>query len=340
MAIFILLISPMLLTVFPIHGQVKKVGIDVTPGRVKDLESELGQKLLNWLVDNLTAAGYDVVLIEEITPDALEGLDALVIGKIYNEDRGFSSAELDAIANWFREGGKFIWVGADNDYTEPYLNPEDTSFKSKEPNKILEAIGSHLRIDHMSVEDPENNAGAAYIVVANRTVGGINGAGKAAEITKGVDIVLFYGPAGIAGYKDGKFVNIEDVIDGENIFWLCRTGPKGTVVSYDGVAPEAYNIGYTGRLYLAVAEEIPVASDLFTIVYSKVIVTGESIIGDKNIITSQYRGIKLQGPTFIINVFKWGTEIRVEPNVTGYIIIGIIVIIVVIAVVTFTLRRQ
>jgi hypothetical protein len=192
----------------------------------------------------------------------------------------------------------------------------------------------------MSVEDPENNAGAAYRVVANRTVGGINDAGKAAEITKGVDTVLFHGPTGIAGYKDGKFVNVEDVIDGENIFWLCRTGPKGTVVSHDGVAPEAYNIGYTGRLYLAVAEEIPVASDLFTIVYSKVVATGESIIGDRNIINSEYHGVKLQGPTFIVNVFEWGTEIRAEPNMTGYAIIGVIVIIVIIAVAAFALRKR
>jgi hypothetical protein len=323
----------------PTYGQGKRIGIDVTPGRVKDIDSKWGQRLLNWLEGNLTAQGYIVVELTQITPDTLRDLDALVIGKMYNEQSGFSQAEVDAIAEWFKQGGKFLWVGADSDYTEPYLNPEDTSFKSKEPNKILAAIGSSIRIDHMSVEDPENNAGAGYRVVANRSAGGINDSGKAAAITQGVDRILFHGPAGLAGYKDGQFVPFEDVLD-SNVFWLARTGPKGTVVSHDGVLPEAYEVGYEGRLYLAAAEEIEVYRDLFTVKYSKVVVTSESLTGDRNVFNTQYHGISLQGPTFVLNVFKWGLAERTEANMTGYIILAVVVVVIIVAIAYVLTRKK
>lgn len=335
----VLLLSPLLLMAIPSYGQAKKIGLDLTPGRVKDIDNKWSQKLLNYLKGNLTAAGYEVVELSEITPSTLKGLDALVIGKMYNESSGFKSSEIQAIADWFKQGGKFLWVGADSDYTEPYLNPEDTSFKAKEPNKVLEAIGSRLRIDYMSVEDPENNAGAAYRVVANRSAGGINSAGKAADITSGVDRVLFHGPTALAGVSDGTFVPVQNVFD-DNLFWLAATGENGVVVSHDAVDPQAYDVGETGRFYLAVAEEIPVSSDLFTIVYSKVVATGESLLGDRNVFNTEYHGIGFQGPTFTLNLFEWGLEIKAEPNMTGYAIIGVIVIIVIVGIAAFALRRK
>ncbi len=337
--VILLLIAPLAISYIPTKAQGKKIGIDLTPGRVKDIDNKWSQKLLRELEGNLSAAGWEVVELTEITPETLADLDALVIGKMYNEQSGFSDAEVQAIAEWFKQGGKFLWVGADSDYTEPYLNPEDTSFKSKEPNKILAAIGSHLRIDHMSVEDPENNAGAAYRVVATRAAGGINDQGPAAEITKGVDRILFHGPAGLAGYKDGKFVPIEQVFN-EHIFWLARTGPQGTVVSHDGVDPEAYSVGDTGRFYLAAAEVIQVYSDLFTIKYSKVIATGESLIGDRNIFNSEYHGVSLDGPTFTMNVFRWGLTEKTETNLTGYAIIGAVIVVIIIVLAVLFLRKK
>ncbi len=337
--LLILLITPLAMTYTPTRAQGKKIGIDLTPGRVKDIDNKYSQKLLHDLEGNLSAHGWEVVELDEITPSTLAGLDALVIGKLYNEQSGFSDAEVKAIADWFKQGGKFLWVGADSDYTEPYLNPEDTSFKSKEPDKILEAIGSHIRVDHMSIEDPDNNAGAAYRVVANRSAGGINDQGEAAEITKGVDRVLFHGPAGLAGFKDGKFVPIEEVFN-EHLFWLCRTGPHGTVVSHDGVDPEAYTVGDTGRFYLAAVEVIQTSSDLFTVKYSKVIVTAESLIGDRNIFNSEYHGISLDGPTFTMNVFEWGLTEKTETNMTGYAIIGVVVVVIIIIAAVLLLRKK
>ncbi len=337
--LLVLLLSPFFVAAFPAQAQGKKVGIDLTPGRVKDIDNEWSQKLLHSLEGNLTQAGYEVVELTEITPATLADLDALIIGKMYNEQSGFSQAEVQAIAEWFKQGGKFLWMGADSDYTEPYLNPEDTSFKAKEPNKILEAIGSSLRIDYMSVEDPDNNAGASYRVVANRSAGGINSDGKAASLTAGVDRILFHGPTGIVGFKDGKFVPTEEVFSND-VFWVARTGEKGTVVSNDGVDPQAYDVGYVGRLYLAVAEEIPVSSDLFTVKYSKVIVTGESLTGDRNIFNSEYHGITLQGPKFTMNVFAWGMTVRTESNMTGYVIVGVVIMVVIAAIALYITKKK
>ena len=308
----------------------KVVALDVTPGRVKDLETDWGQWNLGNLTELLTNAGYKVVLLTEITPSALEGVDALVIGKMYDYDSGFSTAEVQAIANWFKQGGKFLWVGADSDYVEPYLNPEDTSFKAGEPNKILEAIGSSLRLEYGSLEDPESNAGAGYRVVSYER----NTEGWAGEITAGADKVLFHGPTFVVGYKNGQFVPIDQVLS-DTCVWLYRSSPSGTVVSHDGVDPKAHAIGETGQFVEAAAEKIKVGNK-----YSKVIVTGESLLGDRVIITKEYHGVSLQGDIFVRNAFAWGLTEESAGLPMTYIAIGVVVVIVVVAAAALALRKK
>jgi len=340
--ILILLLGLIVPNIMPVNCQLKKIGIDVSPRRVKGLEENSCKELLNYLVNSLTEEGYTVKLLEEITPKNLEGLDALVlglVGDVYSNEGAYTEEEIEAISNWFKEGGKFIWIAVSSNYTDSSLCPKDLTFKIEESNKILQAINSHLRFDKAIVEDPDNNAGEAYIIIVDKSSGGINDEGKASKITEDIDKILFYSSIGIAGYKDNEFVNVENIIDNENIFWLCRTGPHARVITNAQAPPNVYTATYEGRLYVAVAEEVPVISDLFTIVYSKVLVTGNPIIGDKSLVISEYNGIKLEGLQFVLNVFKWGTEIRAEPNTTGYIIIGAIVIIVVVAMTAYTLRK-
>ncbi len=318
--------------VFGINAESPKVvALDVTPGRVKDLDTKWGQTNLKWLVGNLTAAGFEVKQITEITPENLKGVDALVIGKLYNYDSVFSDSEIQAIKNWFLEGGKFIWVGADSDYTEPYLKPEDISFKADEPNKILAAIGSSLRLEYASLEDPTSNAGAGYRVVSYEA----NTAGWATEITKDAPKVLFHGPTFVIGFKNGKFVPFSEV-EGPNVVWLYRSSPDGTVVSHDGVDPKAHSVGETGQFVEAAAEIIDLG--LFK-PKGKVIVTGESLLGDRFIGTPEYHGVTLQGMTFIINAFKWGTTVE-GPTLSMPALIGIIVIIVIVVVAVVVLRKR
>jgi len=324
------LIAPVI--VFGISAQDQKVvGIDITPGRVKDLDTEWGQTNLRWLEGNLTAAGFQIREITEITPDALKGVDALIIGKLYDYNSVFSDAEIQAIKNWFLEGGKFIWVGADSDYTEPYLNPDDIAFKADEPNKILAAIGSSLRLEYASLEDPTTNIGAAYRVKSHEA----NTAGIAGQITKNAPVVLFHGPTFVIGFKDGKFVPFNEV-EGPNVIWLYRSSPDGTVVSHDGVDPKAHSVGETGQFVEAAAEII--SFGMFK-PKGKVIVTGESLLGDRFIGTPEYHGEKLQGMTFIINAFIWGTTVE-GPAISMTMLIAIIAVIVIIVVVALVFLRK
>ncbi len=335
--ILILLIFSMLsvamLSVPVAYSQAKVVAIDLTPGRVKDIESEFSQKLLGWLEGNLTAQGYTVKELTEVTSASLKGVDALVIGKLKDEKGAFSSAEVEAIRNWFKEGGKFLWIGADSDYVEPYLNPEDTSFKAGEPNKILEAIGSHLRLEYGSLEDPnpEANAGAAYRVVSFEA----NTAGLAGKITANAPKVLFHGPTFVVGFKQGKYVPFSEVAS-ENVVWLYRSSSDGTVVSHDGVDPKAVSVGQTGKFVEAAAETIKTNGK-----FSKVLVTGESLTGDRNVFNTEYHGVKLQGPTFVLQAFAWGTTVEEAPTpVTTYIAIVIVIVIIIAVIAAFLMKRK
>ncbi len=291
----------------------KKAGIDLTQFtlpdsnetfyRVMGMEREDAQTALQQMQQLLEQMGFEVVLLEEITYENIQDLDVLILGKIDRPEFGYSDEEVNAIATWFLEGGKFLWVSADSDYTEPYLDPNDITFKAAEPNKILEAIGSTIRADYMSVEDPENNAGAPYRVVANRTVGGINDH----EVTENVDRLLVHGPTGLAGFIDGEWVDFETLLERDpTVTWLARTGPNGTVLSHDGVPPNAYEVGFTGRLYLVAIQMIPTDSGK----YSKVLVSGDSPIGSYNMFKDEYKGVSLDGITFFQNVIEWGTTVE------------------------------
>lgn len=319
------------LSVFPISAQKKiVVGLDVAPGRVKDLDAEIGQKYLKKLEDYLASWGYEVKELTQLTPETLNGVDVLIIGKMKDYNSKFSPSEIQAIANWFKQGGKLLWVGSDSDYVEPYLKPEDVSFKAEQPNRILAAIGSSIRVEYASLEDPESNAGAAYRVVSGK----VNREGWAAEITKGTSKVLFHGPTLLAGYKDGKFVPFDQVIS-DTCTWLYRSTDKGTVVSHDGVDPKAYKVGQVGSFVVAAAEKIPEGST-----YSKVIVTGESLLGDRTIIAEEYHGVKLQGPTFVKNALAWGTTVESAGLPMEWIAAIIIVIIIVVAAAYWAVKRK
>ncbi|RLG51114.1 MAG: aminotransferase [Thermoproteota archaeon] len=316
-----------------VRAQRKVIAIDLTPGRVKDVDKPKYQAVLNWLIGNLTAMGYEVRKLSKISRDTLKGVDALVIGKLRDERGAFKPDEVEAIAEWFKQGGKFLWVGADSDYVEPYLNPEDTSFKAGEPNKILEAVGSHLRLEYASVEDPESNAGADYRVVSGK----YNTAGEAAQITSGAPKVLFHGPTFVVGFDNGKFVPFEQVDKKyETVTWLYATTDKGTVVSHDGVDPKATTVGQTGSFILAAVEKIKCGG-----MYSKVLVTGESLIGDRNIFYTKYHGVDLQGPTFVKQAFTWGLAVEKAGLPTMvYAVIAIVVVVVAVAVVLVLRRRK
>jgi hypothetical protein len=292
-----------LLAAFPpmaTAAEMKVVALDITPGRVKDLE---------WTLDDVKSAlenlSCTVKEITNLTSMSLMGVDALIIGKQYDYNSTYSADEVTAIMTWFNEGGKFLWVGADSDYVEPYLNASDVSFKSEEGNKILESIDSALRIAASSLEDPGSMVGAPYRPKSNQS----NSDGWAGEITMNAPDVLFHGPTYIVGYNGTNRVPIDDVVS-DTVIWLYKSSPNGTDVSHDGVDPMAYPLGYVGVLCQAAAQKMIVDTTATTKTYSKVIVTGESVLGDRHVLTTEYHDEPLDGLTFFNQAMMWGLEVE------------------------------
>jgi len=295
----------------------KVVGLDVTyrtmggqrEYRVKDIQLDSFRMLFE-LERSLDDGGYEVRRLNGLTPSSLLDVDAVVLGKLRDPSWQYTADEIKAIGEWFNQGGKLLWVGSDSDYVEPYYVAAQGDFKQREPNKVLEAVRSPLRLEFSSVEDVVGAGalGAPIRVCAMDTLDGVNAAGYAGVITKGTSRVLFDGPSVIIGFKTGRYVSIEEVLD-ENIFWLYRTSAQATIVDHDATRPMVLRVGQKGRFVLAAAQAVKVGDK-----FSKIVVTGESILGDRNISSANYGDLKLSGPVFVRNALAWG--LQKEPTET------------------------
>jgi hypothetical protein len=339
-ALLLTLILAITVSSMPVHSQAKKVvGLDLTYRveegknnyRVKDVLGAGFDSLLTDLEGNLTAGGYQVKEINGLTSANLQGVDALVLAKIHDPSWNYTSDELSAIASWFNTGGKFLVVGSDSDYVESYYTAAVGGFKQDQPNKVLAAVGSALRIEYASVEDSDSNAGAAYRVVADASKGGANSQGAAGTITNSARTVLFHGPTIMVGFKNGNFVPFDQVQDDDDVFWLYRTTSNGAIVHNVAYPAQTVSAGQKGSFVLAAAQRINVAG-MFGGQYSKVLAQGESWIGDRSTITGVYSGVTLYGATYILNALAWGTNVEQSPiDPMVYALVGVIVVIVVVA---------
>ncbi|MGD2201529.1 MAG: TIGR04279 domain-containing protein [Candidatus Bathyarchaeota archaeon] len=155
----------------------------------------------------------------------------------------YTEAELRTIKNWYDEGGKSIWVASDSDFGSDAL-------RQHEANIVLEYIGSSLRIESASTEDPVSNGYAPYRVL------GVSDhvAPEFQFLVSGVDRALFHGPGTIIGYKDGHYVALEDG-ELENAYVIMTTSIYGVVLDRTDPAPEVHQAGEKGP-YPVMAIEI------------------------------------------------------------------------------------
>jgi hypothetical protein len=352
-AIVIVLVSALVLSLYApvtpmkVRAAGKVVAVDLTSRevngtimyRVKDMFSAASwTALYEQLKGNLTAAGYTVKEINGLTTDNLNGVDALITGKLRDATWNYTDAEVSAVAAWFKTGGKFLWVSSDSDFPEPYLN-NHVGFKADQPNRLLAAIGSQLRIEWAAAADTVDRgaAGASYRVFANITEGGVNSQGFAANITAGTQRVLFHGPTFIIGFKNDNYVSFDQLTLGDNLQWLYRTTVNASGLDQDADPPKTITNGQRGQFVLAAAEKIPEGST-----YSKVIATGESLLGDRTINTAIESGITMQGMTFVLNAFNWGTTVETIPSagLDTTTILGIIVVVIVVVAAAFFFMRK
>ncbi|MFQ6077202.1 MAG: hypothetical protein ACE5Z5_13905 [Candidatus Bathyarchaeia archaeon] len=301
------LLATALLT-HPTHAAGETIVVDVSHGQ--------GTKLLDHFVGNLTDLGYTVVLANGgINSTVLEGASFLFVGHIYGKANNLTDAEIDAIKAWFNKGEKAIWVDADSDYG----GAEYIAFQT---NKILEAIGSKLRAEITSVEDPQSNAKAAYRVVANVT----NTADPVKDITSGVSKALFHGPTFLYGVKDGTPVALEDTSI-TNVYWVMKTSPAGVVKDNTPTTPPlVHTDGQKGSFVIMAVEKHAGPNE-----NNKIVVSGETPYGGyMPVFAWTYYDVSLDGPTLVKNTVTWGLKVEAP---FPWLTVGVVVVVVAIAVV-------
>ncbi|MHA2223168.1 MAG: hypothetical protein ACXAAO_14085, partial [Candidatus Thorarchaeota archaeon] len=146
-----------------------------------------------WLANNLTAMGFEVLFAwGGLNDSVLADATGLLIGGIYGLTNGFAAQEVTDVAAWFNAGKKFLWVGSDSDYSGyAYINDN--------ASLILDAVGSHVYPEAISISDAHSNCNASYRVVAN----GTSTDPYVAEMVDGVDQVLMHGPTSLYGSTSG-----------------------------------------------------------------------------------------------------------------------------------------
>ena len=325
--------------VVPIKAQEEQtvIGIDLTPGRVEGIDTPNGKALLKALKTDLEKLDFKVVELKKISIETLEGVDALILGKIADKEHGFTDDEIRAIKDWFNYAGRFIYISGDGDY--PTDGGGSMAFKAEEPNKILEAIGSRIRIEPTSVMDPLSNGGEPYECIA-KEANSENFAWKISwrrpgGIYAGFTNVLFHTPTILAGYKAGEFVPLDEIVD-KDLVWVFKTSAEAVIVDHDDVAPRSVKVGDKGAMYgtgfvLVAAERIPVRNG-----YSRVLVAGESPIGSNSTWTKVFKGRSLVGPEFGEKAFEWGTlkleVVETGEDYTPHILVAIFLALVAIAI--------
>jgi hypothetical protein len=266
----------------------------------------MGTKLLSNLTEDLVGLGYTVINATTVNASILVGVDGLVMAGPYGSDgqEGFNATNAPlvrtAIKNWYDTGSKFLWVSGDSDYAGDVWHTQNAT-------AILENIGSRLRIETNSVEDPQSNCAASYRVAANETESNA----VADIINTGIsDPVLFHGPSCVyAVDASGTPVALENVTV-PGVYPIISTSAAGQIVEANPLVPSVvHKEGYTGSWVMMAAEQWagPLGNN-------KVICTGASPYGDyQPMYTDLYYSVPLDGEDFVVQAINWGMQVVARP---------------------------
>ncbi|MCD6158815.1 MAG: hypothetical protein J7J75_04160 [Euryarchaeota archaeon] len=264
------------------------IALDLAHGQSSKLVSDLVNLSVPGVVFRVfgTYEGLES-LGDTIASDALSGVDVLIFGEI---NKPLSDEEITAVKSWLDQGNKVLWIAGDSDYGSSGVA------RQEQANMLAERVGTHLRIDLVSVEDPVSNCGAGYRVAAVVP-------DEAPELVKlGITRpVLSHGP-GVVAYVDDngnwKSLKLGEATYPDNVFPLLATTANGTIVNNNDPEGNVYEIGDTGRFPIVAAEKLSSGSI--------VIVSGASPYGDyMPFIATEYYGVALDGPRFVENTLTW-----------------------------------
>lgn len=208
----------------------------------------------------------------------------------------FTQQEIEAIKSYLGTRMKAIWLAGDSDYP-----PGETTIAIV--NKILEAVGSNLALDYVSVEDPVSNAKAPYRVIAS-----VRLSQNLSFLGFGAERILMHGP-GVIAFRDlatGSWGAIKPDSVPKGIEVIVWTSPEGKIVENTappkGLLGQAYNAGDKGIFPMVAAQYLPNLNN------SLVILSSETPLGGyQPMITAEYYGIMLDGPRFVRNIVLWAT---------------------------------
>ena len=289
-----------------------------------------------WLSNNLTDIGYNVVFAYGGLNDTiLARARGLMVGAIYGTTNGFTTAEITAVDDWFAEGNKFLWVGSDSDYSGyAYINDNSSL--------MLEAVGSHVYPEAISISDARSNCNASYRAVAN----GTSTNPFVADIVDGVDQVLMHGPTSLYGSTSataGADAVALETTTIENVYPLLYYGGSATIGDSDLVPPLANADGDSGE-FVAVTMEINAGDDGTGVI----VVSGASPYGDyQPMSTNEYYTVPLEGMLFVVQTIDFGIDYAMSPypvtvpfTIDPMLLIAIAGVIVVVIIVVIVMKRK
>ena len=231
---------------------------------------------------------------DTITADALKDVDILILGQPTSP---FTPEEIQAIKDWFAQGGKVLWIAADSDYRNGVKAQDAT-------NNFLEQLGyGNLRIDLCSVDDHASNAGSTFQVIGH--VDPDADTPFKGMITKDFlhdGKVLFHGPGVVAWVdENGNWHPLTEDSKPPLTYRIVVTSEDGIIVENSAPSANAYIANDTGVFTLLAAQVVPLGGT-----QSILIVSGESPYGAyKPIWSPLFRGVNLDGPQFVSNILHW-----------------------------------
>jgi outer membrane murein-binding lipoprotein Lpp len=258
----------------------------VPPGEVKDP-----------LLLRLNATKTAVLVRGDLSTIDLSRYKVIILGQ---PPKPLTEAELAALKKWFETGGKVLWCAADSDY--PAQGSEESQVACDD---IADYLGAHIRVDFVSVEDSQHNAGAGY-----RVIGVVDPPPQLGFLSFMAQRVLFHGPGAVAVVlPDGKWVpatspEVQKYYN--NIYVVVRTTENGVIVEHrtsadkKGRDGKAHTAGDRGVFALMAMEFMPSGSVL--------ILSGETPYGGyEPIVAPVYYKVPLDGPRFFRNLMLWAT---------------------------------
>ncbi len=260
---------------------------ELPPSAAADLGHGENDKFLGYIIGNTSSIVGWAIINGSFTPEALANVSILILGQ---PEVNLTSDEIDALQAWLASGPRVIWIGGDSDY-------RSGASRQAVANAILEAIGSHLRLELAEVMDGEHNTGRPWSLVgyaAPDNITEFNTSIISVNVTKPI---LLHGPTAVYWLSEnGSCIDpVNTTIEGlVRILWSYNTS---YIEDSQPPAPVCYADGQQGPFVLMAAEAI--GDDL-------VIVSGETPYGGyQPMWTWYYYGTELDGPQFVSNVIAW-----------------------------------